>query len=149
MVTDVEFWSAIEELKGARFRHHGRVGRNGARLPRLDCVGPFFVAHWRLGMPCEDFTDYELQPDSAVLLRLVRERCVPRPWSEYVGYHGRMVLLGVEKPRHVAFTGPDGLAIEITHAWKARELKREEVHSVWLPKGVTPTVAASDAAPLA
>jgi len=140
--TDVEFWNAIAELEGARFRHHGRVPPNGPRQARLDCVGPFFVAHWKLGLPCDDFTEYGAQPDSQVLLRLVHDRCVPRPWAEYVGFPGRLVLLGLTNPQHVAFSGPDGLAVEIAASWKVRELKHTEVHSVWLPKGIVATRSA-------
>jgi hypothetical protein len=139
MPTALEFWQEIEKLRRSVFKHHGRLPPNGAVRGRLDCVGPYFVAMQALGCDCPNFTGYNAQPDPAVLKRLVEERCTPRPWEEWDTQPGRLLVVRMAHlDIHVAFGRGDGWAVHVSDRWRLEKPAREQIVSVWLPKGISP-----------
>lgn len=133
MTTAQKFADAAEALLGAPFRHRGR---NAAGI---DCIGLAFAAATNIGVEIAPFISYEPQPDPAVLLRAVRDRCDEAPWHERL-LPGRLIVLRQRTggdPKHFAVTLGNGWAAHVTATKNRRAKVRDEfVHSVWHVRGI-------------
>jgi cell wall-associated NlpC family hydrolase len=136
MVTAQQFADAAVSTRGARFQHRGRTETS------QDCVGPVFVAARVCGIELAPFTDYERTPDEAVVLAATQERCDPRDWGEHM-LPGRVLLLR-QRPggaaRHFAVSLGGGYAVHQETRARIIDLREnlEQLHSVWLLRGVEP-----------
>lgn len=136
MVTAQQFADAAASTRGARFHHRGRTEA------AQDCVGPVFTAARVCGIPLAPFTDYERTPDEAVVLAATQERCDPREWGEHM-LPGRVVLLRQRTDgaaRHFAVSLGGGYAVHQESRARIIDLREnlEQIHSVWLLRGVEP-----------
>lgn len=120
------FWECALDLRGARFRHLGRVPG------RLDCWGLVWLASKQAGSEVADFQDYDRTPDSAALLRAVEERSDECP-REDMWAIGRVLVIrprDLLRPIHFAIMGPDRLAAEVQLRWQLSAVDPLLVHSV-------------------
>lgn len=118
------------QLIGAEWVHQGRDPATG-----IDCIGVVSWVAERLGVPFDDRTDYDREPDGMLLVDEFRERMIEIKKEE--AREGDILILrtaGTRLPHHVAILAKGDMEFMLIHSIQMAASRKtvEEPYRRWV-----------------